>query len=988
MRGLRYRRGQTVVTLLVIAVLAAIAASAPWYARMTRDQTTVRAFDVGAPASTLRIDSSATSVPDDLVPDDPMIIDPVPSREAAVVWAPPDIAKPGEGLLLSRAGVCDHLRFVDGGCPAGAGEIAVSSADQAQWGLDVGAAVPFAPSTGSGAGGSLEVVGIYQVVDGEDPYWYGLVPDGRSGWRDLEIPVADKFVTDPATWRDLPDIGAQSHLDLRVDATRIDSDDLPHLQQLYDDLDAAVVSSGEESLTSAIPDTIDELEHGFDVAGRGIALTVGQLIAVGLVSLVLAALLGVRALRRELGLRRLRGSSPARLGRAAGLEWLVVAVPGTLAGFLGAAVFALSVRATWLDQARVLWPPWGAVAAAAAVPVVGVLLVALLTDRAARAPIPSLLRATDARASTGRVGLLVLDVLLLVVVGCSILVALTSTESTPIVLLAPALLAVGGGVLVCRVLVLLIGRLGPHRLVRRPALGLGLLEIARGDGLRGIVVVSAVATALLVLTTQAALIGNDNRNHRADVETGAATVYRTTADAGQVQRVLDEIDPERRRATAVATVGRPADSYRILYVEPDAFRRIAYGATEAADAAQWAAITAPAGRPTTLTGDRLRVRMTGPVEADASMQVGVTVLDATGEAESLVVGQARPGVPGTQALETAIDCAEECRLVSIRLDPEGDTTFRGSLAVDAGAGGEWTPVGLDPDGWRATGVDFDGYRLGITAGQPVGVLDLDLATGGLPVAVQSTYLASSLPVLVSERMQATVEDGREVHTPGTALLPVEVRGSLHDATPRLLEDALLSDLATATRYGDARTDSTSEVSLWFAAGADDDAFVAELERRGVRLTELGDAAEARSVYADSSEALANRLNPVAAVLVALLAAAALGLTLAGGWRRRRDDAEALDLAGVPRRVWLRASRVALLLPVLAGVAVGAVAGAVGTSFAVRRVPIFATAEPAVHLQLDLHRAALVAAVAVALLVLLGVAAAAGRSIAAGRRGER
>ncbi|TYL52114.1 ABC transporter permease [Nocardioides sp. BGMRC 2183] len=986
-RGLRYRRGQTVVMMVVIATLAAIAGAAPWYARMTRDQTTVQAFDLGAPASTLRIDSSGPAVPDELVPDDPMIVDPVPSRDATVTWAPPDIAKPGEGMLLSRAGVCDHLRFVEGACPTEPGQIAVSTADQELWGLQVDSTVPFSAS-GGGAEGSLRIVGVYEVVDGDDPYWYDLVPDGHSGWRDLEIPVADRFIIDPATWQLYPDIDGQSHLDLRVDAQQVDSDDLPHLQTLYDDLDAAVAATGEETLTSAIPDTIDELEHGFDVAGRGIALTVGQLAAVGLVCLVLAALLGVRAVRRDLGLQRLRGSSPGRLARTSALEWLVVALPSTVLGFVGAIGFAIAVRAAWLDQARVLWPPWTSVAAAAIVPIVGSLLVAFLTRRVARAPIPSLLRSTESRAAAGRVGLLVLDVILLAVVGCSILVALTSTESSPLVLLAPALLAVGGGVLVCRLLVLLIGRLGPRWLVRRPALGLGWLEIARGDGLRAMVVVSAVATALLVLTTQAALIGDHNRDHRADVETGAATVYRTTTDAGQVQRALDEIDPERQRATAVATVGRSGDSYRMLYVEPEAFRRIAYGAAEAADAGQWAAITAPAGRATTLTGDRLRVRLTGKVDARTPMGVRATLLDASGEAQSLTVGQVRPGVSGSQVLETGMDCAEGCRLLSIQFDPEGETGFQGSLAVDTAANGSWAPVELDPDGWRPIGVDYDGYRLDVAAGQPAGALDLDLATGGLSLALQSTYLAGDLPVLVSERMEVTVEDGHEVHTPGTALLPVQVQGSLHDATPRLLEDAMVSDLSATTRYGDARTDSTSEVSLWFAEGADDDAFIEELDILGVQLIEVGDAAEARTAYANSSEALASRLNPIAAVLVALLAAGALGLTLAGGWRRRRDDVRALDLAGVPRRVWVRATRVAHLVPVVTGVVVGAVAGAIGTSIAVQRVPIFATAEPAIHLQLDLQQAALGVAVAAALVVLLCVAVAAWRSITSGRRWER
>ena len=108
------------------------------------------------------------------------------------------------------------------------------------------------------------------------------------------------------------------------------------------------------------------------------------------------------------------------------------------------------------------------------------LLVGFLTWRAAREPIPALLRATTERAASERTSLAVLDVLLLAVVGSAVLVALTSTESSLLVLLTPALLALAGAVLVSRLAIWLIGKRGQRWLMRRPSTGLAAIE-ARSD---------------------------------------------------------------------------------------------------------------------------------------------------------------------------------------------------------------------------------------------------------------------------------------------------------------------------------------------------------------------------------------------------------------------------------------------------------------------------------------------------------------------------
>ncbi|RYE84910.1 MAG: FtsX-like permease family protein, partial [Myxococcales bacterium] len=421
----------------------------------------------------------------------------------------------------------------------------------------------------------------------------------------------------------------------------------------------------------------------FTVAGQGIALTIGQLTAIGLVGLVIVSMLGVRARRRDLGLQRLRGRSPSRLGAEAALEWAALAVPSVLVGVALAGVFAAVVKATWLPDSTVLMPPLGSLLTVVLVVLAGSLLVGFLTLRTAREPIPALLRATEARASSGRTSLAVLDVLILAVVGSALLVALTSSDTSLLVLLMPALLALAGAVLVGRLTIWLIARRGQRWLVRRPAAGLAAIEIARGGGLRSVLMVSGVATALLVLTTQATLIGDHNRIHRAEVETGAAQIFSTPTSPVRVQAALDEVDPDRRDATVVASVERPADGYQVMYVEPEAFGRIAYGTGDALPGGNWTAIEAPSGGETRLTGDRLRLTLDGPLDSDEGpMQVWATVADLSGPAHALFLGELAEG-KATQSLTARMPCDDECRLLSLSFRPDGVSTVKGSLRLES-----------------------------------------------------------------------------------------------------------------------------------------------------------------------------------------------------------------------------------------------------------------------------------------------------------------
>jgi hypothetical protein len=72
-------------------------------------------------------------------------LDPILGYSATVRPLPQGVQDPA-GSVTWRDGECDHLTFVDGDCPADAGDIAVSTADARIFGYDVGTTLRVAPT--------------------------------------------------------------------------------------------------------------------------------------------------------------------------------------------------------------------------------------------------------------------------------------------------------------------------------------------------------------------------------------------------------------------------------------------------------------------------------------------------------------------------------------------------------------------------------------------------------------------------------------------------------------------------------------------------------------------------------------------------------------------------------------------------------------------------------------------------------------------------
>ena len=135
--ALRYRRAQTLVVVVLSALVTTCLVLAPLYTRAL-EQAMVRTMlrDASAEQTGLRLSSTSQTepaialTPDALEQLPPETIRPYfgpPVASTAIdVRRMPAAGEPG-GRLLARDGMCEHVRFADGRCPSAQGEIAVSS---------------------------------------------------------------------------------------------------------------------------------------------------------------------------------------------------------------------------------------------------------------------------------------------------------------------------------------------------------------------------------------------------------------------------------------------------------------------------------------------------------------------------------------------------------------------------------------------------------------------------------------------------------------------------------------------------------------------------------------------------------------------------------------------------------------------------------------------------------------------------------------------
>ncbi len=480
---------------------------------------------------------------------------------------------------------------------------AVSEADAEMYDVSVGDVLPEVNSAYNAV--DFRVTGIYRLQDPTDPYWFDVLPTGRSGWGGpmLDIPMADMFVVSQSgvvfgSERTLTNAYVddnetvtrpyQDSLDLRVDAEAVTSEDVATLRTIVADLDKETGGT-DAALVTSMDDTFSYLDDAWQVTFTTMIVTTAQ---VGVLALaVLAMLVSVALIQRrpEVGLSRLRGRSFGSLVRSLAAQWTAVVIAGAALGVAAGFGAAALARAMWLSGPPPLAPPGWVVVSLGLAVVAAILLLVLMARPVVREPVPALLRSTGPRSAGPGDSRLLIDGALITAAVCGLIVGLQSSDDSALVLLAPSLLAVAASVLLVRALAWAAGRLAVRWLTRgHTTWALTGVLIARGRGTRLLLTVLCMTAAFLVFSSQLSTVAQANRTHRAEVEAGAAAVGRTETPPAQVAAALDAVDPDRERATlVVSTAPSGPDAVGTLYVEPDAFTRLSFGALDAAPASAW-----------------------------------------------------------------------------------------------------------------------------------------------------------------------------------------------------------------------------------------------------------------------------------------------------------------------------------------------------------------------------------------------------------------
>jgi len=976
LRALSYHRGQTIAVALVTALITAGAVFAPWYTQMVDDTVTRDAFAVGEPGSTLRLTGPDDAELREMLPagTDELFDAPVAGRHADLLWQSTNHDRPVEGGMIWRQDICEHIVMVEGTCPGPpstddkAVPAAVSVADAEMYEVSVGDVLPEVNSAYNAV--DFRVTGIYDVPDTSEPYWFEVIPTGRSGFSgpNLDIPMADLFVVSQSgvVFGSERQRGAlfgeetvtrayQDSLDLRVDADTVTSADVAQLREIVADLQDEADGT-DAALITSMDDTFDYLDDAWQVTSTTMIVTTAQ---VGVLALaVLAMLVSVALIQRrpEVGLSRLRGRSFGSLVRSLAGQWTAVVLAGAVLGVAGGFGAAALARSLWLAGPPPLSPPaWVLVSLGLAV-LAAILLLVLMARPVVREPVPALLRSTGPRSAGPGDSRLLIDGALITAAVCGLLVGLQSSDDSALVLLAPSLLAVAASVLLVRLLAWAAGRLAVRWITRgHTTWAITGVLIARGRGTRLLLTVLCMTAAFLVFSSQLSTVAQANRTHRAEVEAGAAAVGSTLAPPAQVAAALDEIDPDREQATVVvSTAPSGPDAVGTLYVEPAAFTSLAYGALDAAPQSAWDAITAPPDERPTLIGQRLEVTV-APHGVDADDGGGVLTLradyvHATGFLTSVRLGEIPVTAEGPQRLEAQIACPDACRLLGWSLDPDGavdgeirltdieTTGTEGAGPVDLGGADDW-PL-LPGDGVDAT---FEGGP---------GTLTFEGAGGGLPFLAQHASVPGTVPVILAgDHPPAADQEEPTILSPEGKVRPFHAVAVADEAIPRVLRDYAVADLATVVRRGEHRLTGRTEIQLWYADGVDREALDAELADLGVRVRPVDTVDDYAEVHESSAEALTGEVFLPAGALALLLGVLALIVSVAATWRARTRDLAALRMVGVARRTLLRSAIGMYLAIVVAATVTGVACGLLGFALAIKRTPLFTVPEPEIPLDL-------------------------------------
>jgi hypothetical protein len=871
---------------------------------------------------------------------DRVLVPPVAARFVQLSM-PDGTGHPASGSLVWRADACAHVTLLTGACPTGVGQILVSAADAENFGWTTGTTLPTIEeqpkeALDPAATMTLTVTGVYRPT--ADRYWDGWTPTGASGTTpDRGKVLHDTWLTDRATFDSTPVWrNPSTQLDYAVDPA-ISVDDLVMLGEgvaAYSrDVPARHLYGAPVRAQSGIPAIAVAVQKAEDQSRVTIPALMVPLGVLGLVVLWMALGAAIEERRPEVAVARLRGrgvrGAQAHLLR----ELLPLVLLGVPVGVLAA--FGLS----W--AARVLLLPDGVPTEMRMSVAVAVLLAAAVVSATAvvvsaqisREPIVGLLRRVPGRRPGWGLG--TADAVLLTA-AFSILGAFTTGHLTgPVALAGPAVLALAAGLLLARLLVPVSTWLGRRLLARGTvAPAVAVLQLARRPGVRATIALLTVAAGILAFAVDAVSVGARNRELAAAQQVGAPMVASVTG--GGVAALQDAVRAARTPThdmTAVVLHRQLSDEDQTnLFVDPEAFRRIATFPDDGAAAAATSHLAPPAVEPIRLVGTRVTARVSTENFYEGSsrpVDLALQMLSHDGVPAVVRLGPLPVGTSVPRRMQAEVDCSDGCVLTGWLLltDPANDGIGRVTVTglhtdsggrVDLGTTADWPKHNVGEV--RAMAMEADGNSLTMYLDNP----------GATEVLLQHRWVPTELPTAVTGSLP---EDSDGTEYDGKGLDGVTRRMQVVDRLPWLPSvgsNAALSDLDAATRTGSVLDDRT-ELQIWFAdedAGALARARTA-LEARQMSVTDVRRTSATRDVLDDTAAGWSLQLGVLAGA--AALVVAALGLAVAGAasWRPRTRDLAVLELNGMSmrtlRRISLGEQAPAIAAAVLSGAAVGVVA---------------------------------------------------------------
>ena len=1016
--AIRYRRLQALVLLVLAALITACAVLAPLYDRAMQQALTRLTVDsASASATAIRLESVPPAPgPGGVVPELPTNDElagllPASARGwfsprvdgTSVVAVRSDLtARSPTGPIETRTGACEHLRWLSGGCPARAGDVAVSAADEKNVGLRVGSSfevVELLPGNRADEPPTalLRVTGVYEQVPG--PYWTDRVLTGVSGIVDPRPPYRpghDVWLSAPETfsgpgataWLNpttsvtYPLARAAVGVDEVLAAGPVVTEMAARGRPVIDDVgtDLSDPNQIKASVLSDLPRISETVEEGRRQARITVPVLVIQLGLLALFVLGLTLAAAVEQRRPEVAIARLRGARKQEARRMVLAELLPVVLAGTPLGVAVALAASTVARRTTLQGAASfeLGPGfWLGIGCA-------VLLLAVVTWAAVAAGtrdrIPSLLRRVPTRSRGWRFG--AGESVLLAAAGTAVVAFATGGLEGPLALAAPALLALVVGLLVAHLIVPVATWLAGRLTVRGAyAAGLALLGVARRPVTRRVFTVVTVAAALLVFAAYAVTVGGRNRQLAAERDNGAPMV--ATVVGVDVARALDAV---RRtgdgHATPVVRIRAAGGGRTTLAVDPEPFSRVALFPGAYAAGTPWSALRVPTGRPIALTGRALSMRVSTTslsVSTGASVPLQLQVLDATGTERTVPLGELPE--EGARTFVADLPCAAGCTVLGFGISSGYGITFSGRILVDrVRVTGGTTDLPGTADDWRTVITSGDNKLTADPA--PAGALGIRLESdGNATPGLVSAYFPPAVPAVVAGGAAGLpvggVVLGDGLNGQGRTLTGV---GTLPRA-PSVANYATIVDLDLLRHWG-SRIGRTGAIEVWFDSEdpAALDRVRTVLREQGLDVGTVRRLSDARAGYDASVPAWSLQLGVLAAVAGLLLAALVLVLLVASTGRVRSRDLACLGLSGVPRPALGRIAVGEQLPIVLLAVLAGAGCGLAGAALALPTVPLFARAQPAGVLNLSAPWGTVLAALAVALVGLGLVAWFCGRRV--------